>query len=177
MLICQPPVTEMRILTDCCDSLYDNRDPEPETRKVINAKGITVGDLLSAIALVEEEHKLCPYALVDQHDRTTGSVDAEVRFEGVVDVKSRTAGFQETREDDVRNEVTGNDEIDEDDENDGSYSSIQSEESEHFGDEDLPSDISASRKVLEKYVDYKREGESETMQCIPMPWLTVHESR
>ncbi|KAK3658950.1 hypothetical protein LTR56_001387 [Elasticomyces elasticus] len=66
--ICSPLIYEMQPVLGCCDAFsgiyapYGNA-PKPEPIKpVVNHDGITVGDLYTATARLNEEHRLCPFA-------------------------------------------------------------------------------------------------------------------
>ena len=86
MLICQPPIKEMTLSASCCR--FRPHDTVEPKRSVINADGITVGDLLRATAAEEEHHRFCPWVGEGHHDPETGMVNFSISFEGTVQLRA-----------------------------------------------------------------------------------------
>ena len=86
MLICQPPVTEMAVMPQCCQPDYsDTRNdlpPSSEPTVVRSSTGWTIGELLDVAAATAKSHRLCPYADKDDIDDTTGEAIVDVIFRG-----------------------------------------------------------------------------------------------
>ena len=87
MLVCQPPVLEMAVSTNCCVRLgtCSADSPLESARKICPVKsftGITIGNLLDAAAKIENEHRLCPFADPNDHDLETGNVRLSISFQG-----------------------------------------------------------------------------------------------
>ena len=71
VLICQPPVVEMKIYAACCTyaRIHLHAPDEGTPAEVLRVEtGITCGDMINAAARVAEEHKLCPLAHAHMHD-------------------------------------------------------------------------------------------------------------
>ena len=75
MLICQPPLKQVRPVMSCCGedspsymfNVPGSRSitvPEP----IKSETGITVGDILDATDRLADEHRLCPHAFMHDHD-------------------------------------------------------------------------------------------------------------
>ena len=112
MLICQPPVMEMRPSLNCCSA----RDPrffgapgEEDTastpRPIRSHTGITVGCILDATKRVREEHKLCPYAFASQHN-ADGFVQCFPRFRAVIRLSECDPSREITRTIRAENDVS-----------------------------------------------------------------------
>lgn len=86
MLLCHPPVTQMRAFPDCCDGDYPTiKDGEHikylSIELVQNPSGITIGDLLDAATNIKEMHRNCPYASAWQMNVETGEVNVQTVFQ------------------------------------------------------------------------------------------------
>ncbi|KAK5702277.1 hypothetical protein LTR17_022458 [Elasticomyces elasticus] len=86
MLICQPPITEMTISVSCCDT-HRARARQDKVRKIFNAEGLTVGDLLCATVKARKKREQCPYAQEFEHDQESGVVLVHVSFEGLLQLR------------------------------------------------------------------------------------------
>lgn len=92
MLICQPPILEMKLYTRCCSSapsyLYLGSEMATawarwaELPPLKSPTGLTIGDLLDAGAKIEREHRFCPYAPNDDLNTVTGENRVRVIFRG-----------------------------------------------------------------------------------------------
>lgn len=62
MLLTQPPITNIEVLTDCCYDLEEYED-YPNSRRILrNDSGISIGDLLRATEEMSKSHRHCPHA-------------------------------------------------------------------------------------------------------------------
>ena len=96
MLICQPPLKEMRVIANCCTRNVARTaawEPVPLTSET----GITVGQVLDAAAALSAEHRLCPWAWHTCHDKN-GSVDVRPNFKGQVRVREGDMMLQSVKE-------------------------------------------------------------------------------
>ena len=104
MLICQPPIYDMDVYTDCCyPTAHDFREDFTETdgkhgvhhlgcrgpfTKIHSDTGLTVGDLYDMTKELQEEHRYCPSARELQLFYEDGTADVEVVFEGTVPLQA-----------------------------------------------------------------------------------------
>lgn len=83
MLVFQPPIKEVRVLTTCC-ARWSARHTDIQMKDsdiVRNEDGITVGDLLDAASALKEHHSQCVWADSELHDPETGVVEVQTVFE------------------------------------------------------------------------------------------------
>lgn len=90
MLICHPPITEMKAITKCCEPvplLVTSAQSKAATHTVSNPAGLTLGDLSDSAKQLEEQHRHCPNADVVSHCTETGAVEVRTQFRGEVELK------------------------------------------------------------------------------------------
>lgn len=89
MLICQPPLSEVRASMACCNGdpddrfTDDSRDPSFESVTLSRNSGLTIGDIVDLAAELQAKHLHCPYASEYLH-RGDGTVMAEAHFRGPI---------------------------------------------------------------------------------------------
>lgn len=94
MLICQPPITKMEAMADCCLYRFFGSYLAPRPRvanlpRVLyleSPSGITAGDVLDMAEKLNQAHRNCPFAQYHQH-ATDGTVHVSTHFSG--DLKLR----------------------------------------------------------------------------------------
>lgn len=90
MLICQPPIYEVKMIPSCCGTL------EHRCTTLQSKVGITVDDLLKSEEALYQEHYLCPFASGPLHDSKTGEVDFFMRFTGTLTLRADDPLFRRT---------------------------------------------------------------------------------
>ncbi|KAK3722195.1 hypothetical protein LTR37_002628 [Vermiconidia calcicola] len=104
MLICQPPVHEMGAYLRCCDGrLYTghraSKRPRTSNQRLsvkAGAEGITIGDLSDCMESLVAQHRMCPWANVEDHDEY-GFVNVSARFEAELEVDGFEPLLQQKR--------------------------------------------------------------------------------
>ena len=81
MLLCQPPVYEIKAKPSCCGSKMHPIVIESTT-------GVTVGDLMDAEEKLTREHRLCSFAPSSLHNRRTGEVETAMEIRGTLTLRS-----------------------------------------------------------------------------------------
>ncbi|KAK3691151.1 hypothetical protein LTR37_018855 [Vermiconidia calcicola] len=98
MLICQPPVRQVKLFTSCCSKNRSNflaqfapgggpTSPAPLANVCAqgDSAGVTVGDINDAMELALAKHRLCPDATIYDHN-DDGSVNVRFELEFEIDV-------------------------------------------------------------------------------------------
>ncbi|KAK5677377.1 hypothetical protein LTS10_009947 [Elasticomyces elasticus] len=143
MLICQPPITEMTINVSCCDT-HRVRPRQDQGRKIFNAEGLTVGDLLCATVKARKERERCPYAEEFEHDRETGIVLVHVSFEGSLQLRIDDPCFADESE------------------------AGESRAAEYRSGSEGEDGESYARGRLREYIDYKRQAYQKGQTILTM---------
>ncbi|KAK6395091.1 hypothetical protein LTR65_001280 [Meristemomyces frigidus] len=110
MLICQPPVHEMRIVLTCCNAnksqtqlnfptytIYTPDHAMEIPQPIRSATGITVGDIHDATCAMVMAHRLCPAAEPHEHDER-GYVKVDPKFETTIRLREADPLLQARRQ-------------------------------------------------------------------------------
>jgi hypothetical protein len=80
MLICQPPLHSMTVVTNCCAKSNYVGEIEGEVGTITSDTGLTIGDLYDHTLALGKEHRMCGNAYgVEEHDED-GFVNVRVTF-------------------------------------------------------------------------------------------------
>ena len=79
VLITQPPVKQFDVSVSCCSE--DSRGFKKPVISLQNEAGLTVGELRDKIVEVRNAHRMCPHALLGDHN-DDGTVEPKITFSG-----------------------------------------------------------------------------------------------
>ncbi|KAK5691475.1 hypothetical protein LTR97_011468 [Elasticomyces elasticus] len=157
MLICQPPIKEMSVLASCCRRLHTAETAEAAP-KISNATGLTVGDLYDATVDHAQRHMECVHAYSNHYDEETGTVNATITFEGLLQLQPGDPQLPQQN-------------------NPGLYEGLyEDEDKDDLDRADEPNqhphcytESCKLQRRLARYIRYKREAYSSGERIVTMP--------